>query len=187
MKIEINHRFSGSMLLSVDASGIKAALEIGVGQGANLRGANLDGANLDGAYLRGANLDGANLRGAYLRGANLDGANLDGANLDGANLDGAYLRGAYLRGANLDGAKYGEGIPMETCPLQIIGGDYYVLILDHHIKIGCELHSIDEWEKYGDAVILGMEGEKALENWNVWKEIIIAAARAHEPVKKEQS
>ena len=111
---------------------LRAALEIGVNRGANLRGAdlryaylrgaNLRYANLSGADLRYANLSGADLRyadlsgaylsGAYLRGANLggaylSGANLSGANLSGADLSGANLRYAYLSGADLSGANLG--------------------------------------------------------------------------------
>ena len=87
MKIEITHRYTGSVLFSFETDSIKVALEAAVKSGANLDGANLVRANLDGANLDGANLDGANLYGANLYGANLDGANLYGANLYGANLD----------------------------------------------------------------------------------------------------
>ena len=79
---------------------LKAAVEISVGNRANLAGANLGD-----AYLHGANLRDANLRDAYLRGANLGDANLRGANLGDANLRDANLGGANLRGANLGGKK----------------------------------------------------------------------------------
>ena len=107
MLFEIKHRFSGSVLFSLETESLKLCVEAAVKGGANLDGAYLRGAYLRGAYLRGANLGGAYLRVAYLRGANLGGANLGGANLDGANLDGAYLGGANLGGANLDGANLG--------------------------------------------------------------------------------
>ncbi len=88
---------------------VRAALQIAVGSGADLRdadlrGADLCGANLRDADLRGADLCGANLCGADLRGADLRGADLRDANLCGANLRGADLRRANLRGANLRGA-----------------------------------------------------------------------------------
>jgi hypothetical protein len=110
--LEIKHRFSGSVLFSLETESLKLCVEAAVKGGANLGGANLDGAyldgaNLGGANLGGANLDGANLGGAYLGGAYLDGANLGGANLGGANLDGANLGGANLGGAYLDGANLG--------------------------------------------------------------------------------
>jgi hypothetical protein len=79
MLFEIKHRFSGSVLFSLETESLKLCVEAAVKDGAylygaDLRGADLRGANLYGANLRGANLYGADLRGAYLRGANLDGA-----------------------------------------------------------------------------------------------------------------
>ena len=139
-------------------------------RGAYLEGANLEGANLEGANLRGAYLEGANLRGAYLRGAYLEGANLEGANLRGANLRGAYLRGAYL-----EGATYGEGIPLTLEPLGLRGLKWFVLILDIHLKIGCELHSFEEWQEKGDA-IARKHGET--DWWNHHKEAIFALIKA---------
>ena len=73
MIFEIKHRFSGSVLFSLETESLKLCVEAAVKSGANLRGANLDGANLDGAYLRGAHLGGAYLDGANLRGAKLIG------------------------------------------------------------------------------------------------------------------
>lgn len=49
MKIEIKHRFNGSVLFSVVAKSIKAALEIAVSKGANLSRANLSRADLKAA------------------------------------------------------------------------------------------------------------------------------------------
>jgi uncharacterized protein YjbI with pentapeptide repeats len=98
---EIKHRFSGSVLFSLETESLKLCVEAAVKGGANLRGADLGGANLGGADLHGANLGGANLRGADLGGANLGGADLHGANLGGADLGGANLGGADLHGANL--------------------------------------------------------------------------------------
>jgi len=102
---------------------VRAALQIAVGSGANLRdadlrGADLCGANLRDADLRGADLCGANLRDADLRGADLRGADLCGANLRDADLRDADLRGANLRDADLRGAK---GATIErTSPLALL-------------------------------------------------------------------
>ena len=64
MLFEIKHRFSGSVLFSLETESLKLCVEAAV----------KDGANLYGADLRGADLRGANLYGADLRGADLDGA-----------------------------------------------------------------------------------------------------------------
>ena len=47
MNIKIKHRFTGKVLFSVEAASLKAALEIKVGEGANLGGAYLIDAGQD--------------------------------------------------------------------------------------------------------------------------------------------
>ena len=150
--------------------------------GANLRGANLREANLREADLIGADLIGAdlrrvdlreanlyraNLREADLREANLRGADLFGADLIGADLREADLQGAYLReanleganlfGANLKGATYGVNVLIGNNPMQISGLHWFVLIMKDHIKIGCELHSIKEWNNFSKEEISKMD------------------------------
>lgn len=143
--IEIKHKHSGSVLFGVEVNSIKAALEIAVEQGADLRGAGLRG----------------------------------------ADLSGAGLSGAGLSGADLSGAEYGDGVPISIEPIQILGIHWPVYIFDHHIKIGCELHSIDEWDNYSDEEISTMD-DFALEFWRDWKDCIIDMARKHEPVDEKQ-
>ena len=130
MFIEIKHRFSGSVLFSVEIGSLRLALEAAVKAkadlwGANLRGANLRGANLRGADLRGADLRGADLRGADLRGATCGertwGADLRGADLWGANLRGADLRGADLRGADLTSIRDDFWAVLSGAPAEAVG------------------------------------------------------------------
>jgi len=195
MKIEIKNRFNGSVIFECEALNIKAALEIAVSKksnlrganlrdanlgGANLRDANLGGANLGDANLRGANLRDANLRGANLRGAYLGDANLGDANLRGANLGDANLRGANLRGANLRDARYGDDVPLTKNPLYLTGLYYDVLIVDKHIKIGCELHSTDEWINFDDEQIEAMDYDAAIDFWSEHKDTIINLAEKHQ-------
>jgi len=99
MKFEIESRWTGEVLFSLETESLKLCVVTAVVSGANLQGADLYDADLYDADLRGANLYGADLRGANLYGANLYGADLRGANLRGANLYGADLRGADLQGA----------------------------------------------------------------------------------------
>jgi hypothetical protein len=145
---------------------------------ANLRGANLIGANLIGANLIGANLSNANLRGANLIDAYLSDANLRGANLSGANLSGANLRGANLSGANLRGAAWAPGVLISRAPLQLYGLTWPVTVLDSHMQIGCQLHSLHEWELLDDAAINAMDGRDALRFWRMHKSTLLALARA---------
>jgi hypothetical protein len=149
LKIEIKCRFSGKVLFEheQEENSVKITLEAGVKAG---------------AYLDGAYLDGANLAGAYLARANLDRAYLDGANLDGA----------YLAGANLAGATYSEGVEIGNKPLFILGLTWPVYIFKTHIKIGCQIHTKQEWLEFDDAVIAKMES-RAPEFWAKWKKHIL--------------
>jgi hypothetical protein len=182
MHIQIKHRYGDKILFEGEYGDLReaviAAVEAGVDlSGANLSGANLYGANLSGAKLSGADLYGANLSGAYLSGANLSGAYLGGADLRGAYLSGANLSGADLYGANLYRAKIAEGITISLVPVQILGLRWPIIIFDHHMRIGCEFHSLAEWAEFDDERISGM-ATGALEFWKAYKDMLLGLARA---------
>ena len=122
--------------------------------------------NLSSADLRHADLRGAHLRGANLSGADLRGANLRGADLIYSNLSGANLRSADLRHANLSGA--------DLIVLQMDLWTSY--ITTNHIRIGCQSHTLSEWENFTDEEISEMH-PGALEYWNKNKEVIIALCK----------
>ncbi len=168
MKFEVKNRWSGEVAFTVEIEADENA-----SQAVKL------GLAVKRAFEKKANLSGANLSGANLYGANLSGANLYGANLSGANLSGAYLRGADLSGANLRGATYGDGIPMEKLPIQVLGLDWSVLILDVHMQIGCEMHPLADWAAFDNECIARMDGTGARRFWNANKEPLLAMAKAH--------
>ena len=152
------------------------------GKRAVLRGANLRYANLWGANLRYANLWGANLRGANLRYANLCYANLWGANLWDANLRDAdlrdadlcyaNLRDADLRGADLRGADLLGVIGNAKNIKTILIDSYCIVYTDTILQIGCERHQIEEWWKFSNKEIINMDGPKAQEFWDKYRDII---------------
>ena len=184
MKINIKQVLKNHRDWLNSKGGQRANLEDANLEGANLEDANLEDANLEGADLRGADLRGAdleraNLRGADLERANLLRANLEGANLEDANLEDANLEGAYLRDANLRGAEYGKDITISITPIQILGLRYFVILFDNHIKIGCRLHSINEWDNFTDSEIKRMDEPYSLEFWKENKILIIHAAKNH--------
>ena len=157
MKIQIKHRFNGSILFEGEFGSLKFALIAAVKSGAYLRGAYLRGAYLSGADLRGAYLRGAYLSGAYLRGAYLRGADLSGADLRGAYLRGAYLSGADLRGADLSGA-YLSGVK-DAFSLGFPGGwPAHAWLRDGvlSIRIGCRefrhAEAVAHWQNKPDRV-----------------------------------
>lgn len=86
MKVEIKHRWNGTVLFTAELEPRFEAEPFGVqlGEAAKL------------AVEAEANLSGANLSGANLREANLSGADLSWADLSGADLSGADLREADL-------------------------------------------------------------------------------------------
>jgi hypothetical protein len=143
----------------------------------NLKSANLKYANLEGANLSFANLEGADLSCANLMHTKFTYANLKGANLEGANLYDANLEGANLTGANLECVCFNRtiGNNKEVKSLQL--GKYLIVILTGvRICIGCEEHSIEEWEHFTDEEIENMD-KGALKWWKEWKKVILKVAK----------
>ena len=163
--MEIKHKLTNEVLLTIEGNSL---------QGTNLRGANLRLANLQGADLQGTNLRGADLQGADLQGANLRGTNLRGANLQGTNLRGANLRLADLQGANLRLANL-QGADLPTDVIRIDGMRWDVTILHGYMRIGCQHHHVDDWDKFTDDEISKMDGD-ALEFWQANKGKLITIA-----------
>ena len=174
--IEIRHRHTNGVLFSGEYGSLRDAVLAAVAAGAYLAGANLAGANLAGAYLAGANLANANLADANFAGAYLADANLADANLANAYLARANLADANLARANLAGAKWRDDIVLHRCPLQISGLAYPVTILDQHMQIGCELHTLAEWEAFDNERIARMDGRASRKFWDAHKVALLALA-----------
>ena len=143
--MEIKYKITNEVLLTIEGDSL---------QEADLRWADLQGANLQGANLQGANLQGADLKGADLRWADLQGANLQGANLQGANLRWADL---------------------PTDVIRINGMRWDVTILHGYMRIGCQHHHVDGWDKFTDDEISKMD-DNALEFWQANKQKLITIA-----------
>ena len=86
---------------------------------------------------------------------------IEAAVKSGADLGGADLGGADLGGADLGGAKITNDITIQKAPIQVIGLTWDVYIFDAHMKIGCELHSHDEWRNFSEADWIRMGGKEA--------------------------
>ena len=65
-------------------------------------------------------------------------------------------------------------------PLCILGLKYFITITDEDIQIGCEFHSIEEWNNFTDKQILEMDDEESLVEWKKNKEMILMVAAAHQ-------
>ena len=92
-----------------------------------------------------------------------------GDSLQGANLREAYLRGANLQGANLQGAN------LPTDVIRIDGMRWDVTILHGYMRIGCQHHYVDDWDKFTDVEISKMDDD-ALEFWQANKQKLITIA-----------
>ena len=71
----------------------------------------------------------------------------------------------------------------QVSPVNVIGLRWPITITDTHIIIGCEYHSISEWNNFKDARIKLMSSE-ALAWWNSNKDWIIKLAKEHEAKAK---
>jgi len=167
VNIQIKNRWNLEVIFECEADSMRLAVELAVSKKINLGGSNLRYSNLGGSDLRGSNLSGSDLRYSDLSGSDLRGSDLSGSNLSGSD----------LRYSDLSGSKYGD-YAITITPLQILGLYWDVLILDTAIKIGCQMHSIDEWDKFDDSTIKGM-ANNALPFWAEHKGLIISAARLH--------
>lgn len=89
-------------------------------------------------------------------------ADLGYADLGYANLRGADLRDADLRGT-LGNLKHIKSLQCEK---------YYVAYTSSSLQIGCQKHTIEDWEAFDNEKIKGMD-VGALEWWTKWKPIIM--------------
>lgn len=107
------------------------------------------------------------------------------ANLFGAWLGCADLRGADLKGAKLEGAKIKvQGskdyiLNKDSTIFSVIGLAYPVVYIDHYIKIGCVMHTYDEWANFTDGEILQKSSEDNLLFWKEWKNHILSIRRTN--------
>ena len=98
--------------------------------------------------------------------------------------------GANLRGANLGGATYGHGVTITQPPLHVLHGEYDVLIMDNHAKIGCKVRTLKQWWDATDDHIASMAGDSvaasndeadlppSVKLWRQYKQAIFALAEA---------
>ncbi len=127
--------------------------------------------------LQHADLQHADLQHADLQHANLVRANLVRADLRGANLQHADLRSVDLRYANLQHAnlRYCIGNSREIKTLLAL--KWIVSWTATDLAIGCQQHSIEEWENFSDDEINKMDNE-ALVFWKAHKALIFQLIKA---------
>ena len=124
--------------------------------------------------LRRADLRNANLYNAYLSNTYLKNADLRNADLSGADLSNADLRNADLRYANLTLADFRRAIGNMKEIKTILIEKWIITFTHDEMAIGCQQHTIEEWENFNDDDIEKMHSD-ALKFWKKWKDFIFLA------------
>ena len=182
MAIEIRNRWTGTVILTVEAENLSNANLSYV----NLSGANLSYVNLSYVNLSYANLSNANLSNANLSYVNLSYVNLSGADLSYANLSNANLSYADLSGANLSDADLSDVTGNLKQVKSIHTERWVVTYTGDTMFIGCQTHALTEWWGFDDRTINAMD-VGALKWWRKWKPILQAVIEASpaKPTKTE--
>lgn len=113
---------------------------------------------------------------ANVEGEDLTGADFSEADLMGVDFSSANLTGVKLEGADFWDTKWTNGITISRCPIQVFGLAYPITILDHHMQIGCEMHTLAAWAAFNNRRILAMDGAAAAKFWNRHKTALLALA-----------
>ena len=100
------------------------------------------------------------------------GGSLSHANLRGADLSHANLFDTNLRGADLFGQK------IQRAPIQINNLTWPIIITEHHMKIGCQVHTHQEWEDFTGDELAAMDND-AFEFAEKWRSILLMMCHEH--------
>ena len=140
-------------------------------------GANFKDTNLAGAGFKNCKFTSANFKDADLRLSGFSDCDFTGADFSGATLDDIELVRCTTTGADFKDSMWRK-IRQDRAPVSLRNwrDRYLVTILSHHIKIGCQCHTIEEWENFTDEEILHMDGRLALRWWHGNKENILELA-----------
>jgi len=71
---------------------------------------------------------------------------------------------------------YGQKI--QKTPIQINNLTWGILITEHHMKIGCQVHTHQEWEDFTGDEISEMD-ESAFEFAEKWRSILLMMCHEH--------
>ena len=159
MKIQIKHRYDGSILFEHECENntIKNTLMQGIKAKANLRGCDLSYSNLSGCDLRNSNLRGCDLSNSDLSDSNLSNSNLRGCDLSYSNLSGCDLRNSNLRGCDLRNSNLSDSnlrgcdlsnSDLSGCAIPIFSKWTVTIINNEIIKIGCKSKTIEDWDLF---------------------------------------
>ena len=74
----------------------------------------------------------------------------------------------------LEVGEFKKILNLKTKYCVLIHLEYYIILLENHIKIGCKLYSKEQWGNFSDKEILEMDGKKGLNFWKKNKEWLLS-------------
>ncbi|MDD3443182.1 MAG: pentapeptide repeat-containing protein [Sulfurimonas denitrificans] len=143
-------------------------------RGSNFRGSNFGYSDFRGSNFRGSNFRGSNFRGSNFRGSDFSDSDFSDSDFGDSDFRGSNFRGSNFRGSNFSDSKhqYKIGNMREWKSMQL---DTYMIVFNEHtLAIGCQQHTIKEWQEFTDDTISKMD-TNALLWWTKWKELIFKA------------
>ena len=141
----------------------------------DLRGNDLSDSDLSGSNLSDSDLSGSNLSNSDLRRSDLRWSNLSDNNLRWSNLSNSDLRWSNLSNSDL-GYSNLRGSDLENTHVsRLYGHPWEITVYPESLAIGCERHTIEEWERFTEKEI-GMMDRQALAWWAKWQDSILSYA-----------
>jgi len=144
-------------------------------RGNDLSDSDLSGSNLSDSDLSGSNLSNSDLRGSDLRLSALSDSNLSGSNFSNSDLRWSDLSGSNLSNSNLGYSNLGGSDLENTHVSRLYGHPWEITVYPESLAIGCERHTIEEWERFTEKEI-GMMDRQALAWWAKWQDSILSYA-----------
>lgn len=115
---------------------------------------------------------------------NLSRADFSHSNLIGASFLNSTLVGTKFHFADLRGCKFSD-LSLDTDLVVIYGTSMWeVFITSKSIQIGCQIHSVEEWEQFSKREIDDMDAI-ALDFWKDWKKPILSISKTLQKRFKE--
>jgi len=130
--------------------------------------------------LRWSDLSGSNLSNSDLGYSNLRRSDLSYSNLSGSNFSNSDLRWSDLSGSNLSNSDLGysnlsDSDLENTHVSRLYGHPWEITVYPESLAIGCERHTVEEWERFTEKEI-GMMDRQALAWWAKWQDSILSYA-----------
>lgn len=134
----------------------------------DLSGLSLLNIDFTGCNFTNCSFEHTDLRHTILTGCNFNGATFARVDFSCADLAGANFKGAFIDNIKLSGQ-----------PLLIDTPEYGICIFEKYMQIGCQLHTIEEWERFNNRQIMAMDGLNATRWWHTHRDKLLAQAKEY--------